>query len=450
MAATGKYMELFSVDISQLTKGESDLKCVNCAAMQKQLHSVLLELKSAETIISLLREDRKNNTPDVSAVRQCTTPLCVTSEGVTCESEQHSEKWTTVVSKNNKVKVTCDSNIANVKHHLVFNNKFAPLLAVPENQDEMIDYTSNCKRPQFANPKTVNSTQLSTGWKIPTIVNGRTISNYSVNKKPIRNKSKQLNTFNQRPIKAAHKVEIIGDSHLKGSAGKINQYLNTKFKVSGLTKPGASVIHVVGSQEENFKGLGKSDVIVINGGSNDIDKGNYKVNAILILLVHFIQKYSNTNIVIVNIPHRHDLLKVDKTNICIQAFNSKLKNIVKSYKHVSLVEMSMNRRHYTKYGLHLNNGGKEWLAKQIAIQTGLLVAPAVNVSTVIPLQWIEEAINTSKEIDMLTVEGHNVEDPTLSDQSPNNKCNMGKNELTRRTSSRNKKAPSTMSTDFLW
>jgi lysophospholipase L1-like esterase len=91
-------------------------------------------------------------------------------------------------------------------------------------------------------------------------------------------------------------VEIIGDSHLKGSAIKINQYLNTKFKVCSLTKPGAGTSQLVGSQEKVLKDLGKSDVIVINGGTNDIDKVNVKDNAILNTMVHFIQKYSNTNI----------------------------------------------------------------------------------------------------------------------------------------------------------
>jgi hypothetical protein len=125
-------------------------------------------------------------------------------------------------------------------------------------------------------------------------------------------------------------VEIIGDSHLKGSAVKINQYLNTKFKVCSLTKPGANINQLVCSQENYLKCLGKSDVIVFTGGSNDIDKPNVKDNGILISMVHFIQKYNNTNIVIVNIPHRHDLTNRAKTNLCIQAYNSKLKKHLKS------------------------------------------------------------------------------------------------------------------------
>jgi len=87
-------------------------------------------------------------------------------------------------------------------------------------------------------------------------------------------------------------------------------------------------------------------------------------------MAHFMQKYNNTNIVVVNIPHRHDLMKLNKTNLNIQAYNSKLKNIVQSFKHVSLVEVSENWRHFTNQGFHLNNRGKEWLAKQVLFQNG--------------------------------------------------------------------------------
>jgi len=50
--------------------------------------------------------------------------------------------------------------------------------------------------------------------------------------------------------------------------------------------------------------LEKNDVIVSNGGTNDIDKPRCKENEILTLMIYFIQKYNNTNIIIVNIPHR--------------------------------------------------------------------------------------------------------------------------------------------------
>jgi hypothetical protein len=103
-------------------------------------------------------------------------------------------------------------------------------------------------------------------------------------------------------------VKIIGDSHLKGSAARINQFLNTKFEVSNFIKPAACTKQLVHSQEMEFICLGRKDVVVINGGTNDIGNNSTKRNRTLVMS-QFMQKYSNTNIVVVNIPHRHDLAK---------------------------------------------------------------------------------------------------------------------------------------------
>jgi len=75
------------------------------------------------------------------------------------------------------------------------------------------------------------------------------------------------------------------------------------------------------------------------------------------------QKYNNNNIIVVNIPHRHDLAKDSRTNLEIQAFNAQLSKTAKSFRHVAVVEMDSNRKYFTKHGLHLNNGGKDCLAK---------------------------------------------------------------------------------------
>ena len=98
-----------------------------------------------------------------------------------------------------------------------------------------------------------------------------------------------------------------------------------------------------------------------------------KRNGISVMMTQFMQKYNNTNIIVVYIPHRHDLAKDSRTNLEIQAFNTKLSKTAKSFRHVALVEMDSNRKYFTKYGLHLNNAGKEWFAKLIATQINKLI-----------------------------------------------------------------------------
>ena len=119
--------------------------------------------------------------------------------------------------------------------------------------------------------------------------------------------------------------------------------------------------------------LGRKDAIVINGGTDDIGNNSTKRNETLVMMTQFMQKYSNTNIIFVNIPQRHDLAKYSRTNLEIQAFNTKLSKIATQFSHVTLTEIDFNRNYFTKHGLHLNNAGKEWLANLIASHIDKLV-----------------------------------------------------------------------------
>ena len=106
------------------------------------------------------------------------------------------------------------------------------------------------------------------------------------------------------------------------------------------------------SQERELKHLGKRDIIVVNGGSNDLDTNTEKRKSALVHMLQFAQKYTNTNIIMVNIPLRYDLTMNSQINLEIQDFNNKLSKRAKSFSHVDLVEMNFNRKYFTKHGLH--------------------------------------------------------------------------------------------------
>ena len=119
----------------------------------------------------------------------------------------------------------------------------------------------------------------SEGYKIPSIINGR-VTNGDI-KKPTETLVKSSHASSIKNIKIEHRVKIICDSHLKGYAIRINQCLNTKFEVSSFIKLGALTNHLVYSQELELKSLGRKDVIVINGDSNDIDNSSVKIIGVL-------------------------------------------------------------------------------------------------------------------------------------------------------------------------
>ena len=178
--------------------------------------------------------------------------------------------------------------------------------------------------------------------RIPMIMNGRITSDNNI--KPRKKSSDPQRNPNLKPKN--FKVKIIGDSHLKGSTTRINQYVNTQYEISSFIKPGECVDHLVHTLDSELQCLGKKDTILINGGTNDLDKHNGNVNGTLMKMIQFILKYNNTNILIVNLPHRHDLATTSMTNLCIQAYNTKLKHLTKMFNHVAIVEMSSDRNNY--------------------------------------------------------------------------------------------------------
>ena len=89
-------------------------------------------------------------------------------------------------------------------------------------------------------------------------------------------------------------MKIIGDRQLRGTATKIDQYLNTKFEVCSWIKPGANTEEFVDTLEKDFKCLGKKDVIVISEGANDIGSKRNQTNKVLVKMTHFMQKHNNS------------------------------------------------------------------------------------------------------------------------------------------------------------
>jgi len=153
MATTVSEAEKSAGELMQFTQVETILNCTNCVLMEKQLHSVMMELKSAQEIISLLNEDIKNNTRGSINGLQHRLSARETSESETSRDNQTNGKWTSVVykRKNNNTKVMCNTNTVNIQKHLLSTNSFAPLTILMENQ-EGIEHVNKCKLPHSTTP----------------------------------------------------------------------------------------------------------------------------------------------------------------------------------------------------------------------------------------------------------------------------------------------------------
>jgi archaellum biogenesis ATPase FlaH len=187
------------------------------------------------------------------------------------------------------------------------------------------------------------------------------------------------------------------------------------------------------SLKEDFEGLGKKDVIVINGGANDIDKHSNNMKGVLAKMMQFIQKYNNTNIIVVNIPHRHDLDKAARIYLNIQALNRKLNKTAKLFSHVAPVETDPNRKYFTRHGTHLNEDCKEWLSRQIATQISKLVT-ITREEPVVILTW-----NDGPTDEQITVDIHSKLEISLNQNNNSQGNETEKEAIVCRTSNRERK-----------
>jgi hypothetical protein len=116
-----------------------------------------------------------------------------------------------------------------------------------------------------------------------------------------------------------HNIMIMGDSHSRGSAISIGEYLGKKFEVYGLVKFGASVVDMVAQPSSNYMHRTKNYIVVLQEGSSDV---YFKIaKAALLQIMKFCEITNNTNITVLDIPHIYDLEENSIVNKEIQTFN---------------------------------------------------------------------------------------------------------------------------------
>jgi hypothetical protein len=135
MAAAAMDAIIFSDIQPQCLSAESNVSCANCILVKEQLHTALLELKSARTIISLLRDDiNKATAPDASSIPKPSPRLYDLWPSLSCESsvcEQAGDKWIPVVhnfthTHTQKVKTPTVTSIK-TDQPIMSSNRFTPL-----------------------------------------------------------------------------------------------------------------------------------------------------------------------------------------------------------------------------------------------------------------------------------------------------------------------------------
>lgn len=403
---------------STVINTDSDPHCLKCEKLNGELQLVKKEIASYVEIVRLLKQEisletmstAKTNLDDMMPQRSTGSPRV--NPATPGEWKLDTSKKYAKMKRNSEKCMTRNS-----VHFNMSAVEFPPLTQTNEQRVNIVcDSASITKVQNSGKP----SAYKEVGRKIPTIINGRIFNSEVMSNHRIKKDSKRL-------IPKKHQVIFIGDSHLRGCAVGTNQFLNTSFTVNSLIKPGAKIGNIVTSLETECNALSKNDVVVISAGTNDIYNNNDKGNEVIYKMTQFVLNHCNTNIVIVGVPHRHDLDKDSQINRAIREINNRLLDKAKRFHHVSMIQVDRDRRNYTKQGLHLNKLGKEGLARQMAKQ----IIKLTKKEPVIKLPWKDNKgiMTPEQEIPKLNIgciiEGTDecrtvsTELPTADDMVPN-------------------------------
>ena len=148
---------------------------------------------------------------------------------------------------------------------------------------------------------------------------------------------------------------------MRGCASELGKYLGPQYEITGTIMPGSRLQNITKLAKNEVAGLSNGDAVIICGGCNDVNHN--KTMKGLKYLNDFVNQRSNTNILIVTAPYRHDLLITSCINNEVQLFNRKLHNIMKNKDNVRILDQEMNREDFMQHGLHLNATGKDKVVK---------------------------------------------------------------------------------------
>jgi len=166
-------------------------------------------------------------------------------------------------------------------------------------------------------------------------------------------------------------------------------------------KPGSSTNELEKSATKMISYLNHNDMIILCYGTNDFDQKSKKnlkkkLSCTFQNIKKFIMNNNHTNILLMNIPFRYDVINASYVNKTILRLNRKLQKLVKINPHSNYLETSNDRNLFINHGLHRNKQGKNLVKFQLA--SFLLITFAQNTSKPIPLEWHEMciAINDSE------------------------------------------------------
>lgn len=183
----------------------------------------------------------------------------------------------------------------------------------------------------------------------------------------VKKTSQNENTDRRRFKK---KILIVADSHGRDMQRILSKCLNdVTVNVTSFIKPGAGMKEIAKGITEKTAHFSQDDVVILMGGTNDIEGNTPFQLTIAQSLESFVPISKKTKVIINCIPQRWDKPELNtdigQANKFMHNFINKIKN--KNSKNISInfLEDKLRPHHYNRSGLHLNTEGKKTLCTTI-------------------------------------------------------------------------------------
>jgi hypothetical protein len=160
------------------------------------------------------------------------------------------------------------------------------------------------------------------------------------------------------------KIVILGDSQTRSLTGRLRDILTNKFEIKVYTKLSSNIVAIVSNTYQNIENLTNKDVLIYMGGTTDVHTNNSNNN--LRYMSQFVNKHTQTNIIMLTVPHSYDRSYTSNINNEFKKFNRKFRKYMILNTRVTIIDVDQKRECFIKEGLHLNGLGKEVICKQIA------------------------------------------------------------------------------------
>jgi hypothetical protein len=156
----------------------------------------------------------------------------------------------------------------------------------------------------------------------------------------------------------------------------------------------------------------KEDVLIVWGGSNGISKNNCR--QAITNLSDFVKNSHGSNVIVINAPHRHDLSTQSCVNKEVAKFNRKMKKVIKLNPNLQLLELELDRTHFTNHGMHMNSKGKDQASQHLSKLIGSI--SDIPLPSPIPIPWkLTSPALTNTVPYQVNMEGSDDEVATCSD-----------------------------------